>query len=67
MAPVNISPSLTLATSAIFFLLGLLGLSYGILSASWEEEPGGILGFKNINPNIQKMKSAFKSIEDSKP
>ena len=62
----DISPSLTLASSAIFFLLGLIGLSYGILSASWEEEKGDLLGLKNIGPNIKKMRSAFKSIEDKR-
>ena len=32
----EIPPSLTLTSSAICFFVGLLGLSYGILSASWE-------------------------------
>ena len=59
----DVSPTLTLISSAIFFLLGLLGLSYGILSASWEEEPGSLLGLKNIGPNIKKMRSAFNSSE----
>ena len=57
----DVSPSLTLVSSAVFFLLGLIGLSYGILSASWEEEPGSILGLNNIKPNIKKMRSAFNS------
>jgi len=57
----EISPSLTLVSSAICFLVGLLGLSYGILSASWDLSPGSLLGFENIKPNIQRMKDAFKS------
>ncbi len=60
----DIPPSLTLTTSALFFFVGLLGLSYGILSASWEELPGTILGLENIKPNISKMRSAFKPISD---
>ncbi len=43
------------------FLVGLLGLSYGILSASWDFKPGSFLGFENIKPNINRMKDAFKT------
>ena len=57
----DISPSLTLTVSAAFFLLGLIGLSYGILSASWDEAKGTILGIENISPNIKRMKEAFKT------
>ena len=57
----EISPTLTLVSSAICFLVGLLGLSYGILSASWDFNPGSLLGFENIKPNINRMKDAFKS------
>ena len=56
----EISPTVTLVTSAICFLVGLLGLSYGILSASWDFNPGSFLGFENIKPNINRMKDAFK-------
>ena len=57
----DISPTLTLVSSAICFLIGLLGLSYGILSASWDFKPGSLLGIENIKPNINRMKDAFKS------
>ena len=57
----DISPTLTLVSSALCFLVGLLGLSYGILSASWDFTQGSFLGFENINPNINRMKDAFKT------
>ena len=57
----DISPTVTLVSSAICFLVGLLGLSYGILSASWDFNPGSFLGFENIKPNINRMKDAFKT------
>ena len=57
----EISPTLTLVSSAFCFLIGLLGLSYGILSASWDFNPGSFLGFENIKPNINRIKDAFKS------
>ena len=56
----EIPPSSTIAISAFFFLLGLAGLSYGILSASWDKEPGTFLGIENIPMNIQRAKAAFK-------
>ena len=57
----EISPTVTLVSSAMCFLVGLLGLSYGILSASWDFNPGSFFGFENIKPNINRMKEAFKS------
>jgi len=56
----EIPPSSTIAISAFFFLLGLAGLSFGILSASWDREPGSFFGIENIPMNIQRAKAAFK-------
>ena len=61
----EIPPSLTLTSSAICFFVGLLGLSYGILSASWEDSPGSLLGLEHIGPNIQRIRSAFKKVPPS--
>ncbi|MGC6483349.1 MAG: PAM68 family protein [Synechococcus sp.] len=57
----NIPPGLTLVSSGAFFLLGLLGLSYGVLSASWEEQPGTLLGLEHIKPNIARMRDSMKA------
>ena len=57
----DIPPGITLLSSAGCFLLGLVGLSYGILSASWEEQNGTLLGIENIAPNISRIKDAFRS------
>ena len=56
----EIPPSSTIAISALFFLLGLAGLSFGILSASWDKEPGSFFGIENIPLNIERAKAAFK-------
>ena len=56
----EIPPSSTILISALFFLLGLGGLSFGILSASWDKEPGSFFGVENIPMNIQRAKAAFK-------
>ena len=57
----DIAPGLTLATSGGFFLLGLVGLSFGILSSSWDPQPGSILGFENLKPNIQRMRQSIRA------
>tara|TARA_Y100001968_G_C19074462_1_gene580010 strand:- start:276 stop:713 length:438 start_codon:yes stop_codon:yes gene_type:complete len=57
----EIAPVLTLMTSGACFLIGLVGLSYGILSASWDKQKGSLLGLENIRPNIKRMKEAFNS------
>ena len=56
----EIPPSSTIAISALFFLLGLGGLSFGILSASWDKEPGSFFGIENIPLNIERAKAAFR-------
>ena len=57
----DVPPGLTLVTSGGFFLLGLVGLSYGVLSASWEPQPGTLLGLEHIKPNIARMRSSIKA------
>lgn len=56
----DIPPAVTLLTSGGFFLLGVLGLSYGVLSASWEEAPGSLLGLEQLGVNVARLRSSFK-------
>lgn len=56
----DIPPVATLLTSGGFFLLGLVGLSYGVLSASWEDQPGTLLGIEQIGVNIGRLRGSFK-------
>lgn len=45
-----------------FFGLGVLGLSYGVLSASWDEgNPGSKLGWKEFTTNWGRMTEAWRS------
>jgi hypothetical protein len=45
-----------------FFGLGVLGLSYSVLSASWDEDkPGSFLGWREFVVNWQRMTSAWRS------
>ena len=52
----------TLAASGGCFLLGLLGLSYGVLSASWEEAPGSRLGTEQIGLNLGRVSASLKAM-----
>lgn len=56
-----IPPIVTIALSALFFLAGLLGLSYGVLSASWEDAPGSLLGWEHLGTNIGRLRQGARS------
>lgn len=51
-----------LLVSMGFFALGVLGLSYGVLSASWDEQIlGSKLGWQEFRTNWGRMMSAWRS------
>ncbi|MCP9889787.1 PAM68 family protein [Cyanobium sp. Aljojuca 7D2] len=58
----DIPPGATLAASGACFFLGLLGLSFGVLSASWEDQPGSLLGTEQIGVNISRLRSSIRSM-----
>lgn len=62
----EIPPGVTLAGSGFFFLLGLLGLSYGVLTSSWETQPGTLLGLEHFKPNLQRMRESIRAQAKSK-
>jgi hypothetical protein len=57
----DIPTGVTLVSSGAMFLLGLVGLSYGVFSASWEETPGSLLGFEQISLNLSRLRSNSRS------
>jgi len=61
----DVPPGVTLLGSGGFFLLGLGGLSYGVLSASWEQNAGTLLGLEHIKPNIQRMRESIRAQKQS--
>ncbi|MEC8441983.1 MAG: PAM68 family protein [Cyanobacteriota bacterium] len=62
----DIAPGITLAGSGFFFLLGLVGLSFGVLSSSWEQQPGSLLGLENLKPNLQRMRQSIRAQKQQK-
>lgn len=61
----DIPPGVTLAASGGCFLLGLAGLSYGVLSSSWETTAGTLLGFEQIPLNISRIRESIKGMRNN--
>lgn len=59
----QIDPIVTIGVSGVFFMLGLLGLSYGVLSASWDDEPGSRLGLEQFGKNLQRLRASFRTMK----
>ena len=59
---ISIPPVATLLGSGACFLLGLLGLSYGVISASWEEGPGTVLGFEQMPLNVGRIRESVRAM-----
>ncbi len=51
----------TLVETAVLFGLGFVGITYGVLSASWDTEPGSLLGFREFSTNLGNMKSQWQA------
>ncbi len=60
------APVVVLLTTMGCFGLGVVGLSYGLLSASWDEEPGDLIGIDEFKLNLGRMKDAWKESRQSK-
>ena len=48
------------AVSLLFFGLGVVGLSYGIFSSSWEETPGDFWGWAEFRLNLGRTLTAWR-------
>jgi hypothetical protein len=62
----DIPPGITLATSGGCFLLGLVGLSYGVLSSSWEPHAGSLLGGEQIGLNISRLRESMRAMRQGR-
>ena len=57
----RIEPIVTIGVSGVLFVLGLLGLSYGVLSASWDDGPGSLLGLEQFGKNLQRLRASLRT------
>jgi hypothetical protein len=62
----DIPPGATLTASGGFFLLGLVGLSYGVLSASWEPQPGSLLGLEQLKLNWGRIRQSIAAMRQQR-
>ncbi|MEN9518044.1 MAG: hypothetical protein RLZZ381_632 [Cyanobacteriota bacterium] len=64
---VELPPYLAFAVSFGFLGLGVLGLSYGLFSASWDEERrGSALGGDELKLNLGRTRDAWKASKKAK-
>ena len=58
---VELPPYAALAVSFGFLGLGVVGLSYGLFSACWDEDrAGSLMGLDEFKVNIERAKTAWK-------
>jgi hypothetical protein len=59
---VKVPPVVVLLVSLGFFGLGVLGLTYGVLSASWDEDRVGTrLGWQDFATNFRRLTESWRS------
>ncbi|MBU7587227.1 MAG: PAM68 family protein [Nostoc sp. TH1S01] len=58
---IKLAPIAVLLVNMGLFGLGVLGITYGVLSASWDEErPGGLLGISEFTTNFGRMVEVWR-------
>jgi Photosynthesis affected mutant 68 len=66
-AGLDLPPSVVLLVSAGCFGLGVVGLSYGLLSASWDEENvGSLIGAEQFGVNFGRLRAGWKEGKQQK-
>ncbi|NJL00510.1 MAG: DUF3464 family protein [Spirulinaceae cyanobacterium RM2_2_10] len=63
----ELPPAAAQLTSLGFFGLAVVGLSYGLVSASWDEtRPGGWLGWQEFRLNFGRLTGAWREARQAK-
>lgn len=60
-----VPPAVIAYATQVPFVLGLVGITYGILSSSWDKEPGSALGFKEFKTNLQRVRDGLSRTKDT--
>jgi len=62
----NLPVGTVLVTTLGLFGLGIVGLSYGVISASWEEDSGSMLGWSEFKLNFGRIREAWREQREHK-
>ncbi|GAB4211192.1 MAG: hypothetical protein OHK0012_03190 [Synechococcales cyanobacterium] len=62
----EISNVFTLVETLTLFGLGFVGITYGVLSSSWESEPGSLWGIGEFRRNLGSMTQAWRTRNQQK-
>ena len=66
-AHINLPPIAVLLVNMGLFGLGVLGITYGVLSASWDEERvGGLVGLSEFTTNWGRMVEVWRETRQKK-
>lgn len=60
-----VQPAMVAYATQVPFILGLLGITYGILSSSWDKEEGSMLGIDEFKTNLQRVKDGLTRTSDT--
>jgi Photosynthesis affected mutant 68 len=60
-----VQPAMVAYATQVPFILGLLGITYGILSSSWDKEEGSMLGIEEFKTNLQRVKDGLTRTSDT--
>lgn len=63
---VQVPSYFTLLETGAFFGLGFLGITYGVLSASWEMDPGSPLGVGEFKTNLANLTAQWRQRSQEK-
>jgi hypothetical protein len=67
LAKIQLPPIAVLLVNMGLFGLGVLGITYGVLSASWDEErPGTLLGLGELSTNWGRMAEVWRETQKNK-
>ncbi|MGB0563251.1 MAG: PAM68 family protein [Spirulinaceae cyanobacterium] len=62
----ELPPYVVFYITLVLFGLGVVGLSYGVLSTSWESDrPGGILGWREFTLNAGRLFSSWQAFRQT--
>jgi hypothetical protein len=61
---VELPPIAVLLVTMGCFGLGVLGLSYGVISASWDDEPGSLIGLNEFKLNFGRIRESRRAAKD---